>query len=154
MESHRRRTLFVYRPRKHKYNCGGIVDKCFSMAYYLYANWEACSAEAELSKAVITNRRLPQVLGDYKMAETYIDLEVLAEVVGEDSYLVVVSKEDLRQLVDFSSQLVLRSWDGKKPVVLEPYGDSAVRTSEDASETNNLVGLPNIKRRSISSILG
>ena len=88
------------------------------------------------------------------MTATFIDLEVLGEVTGEDSYLLVVSKEDLRQLVTFSPNLVLRSWDGNKPVVLEPYGDSTVRTSEDASEVNNLAGLPNISRRSISSILG
>jgi len=88
------------------------------------------------------------------MTAVFVDLDILASIVGEDSYLVVVSKEDLRQLVEFSSGLVLRSWDGKKPVVLEPYGDSAVRTSEDASEANNLEGLPNISRKSISSILG
>ena len=88
------------------------------------------------------------------MTEVFVDLDILADVVGEDSYLVVVSKEDLRQLVDFSPGLVLRSWNGKKPVVLEPYGDSAVRTSEDASEANNLEGLPNISRKSISAILG
>lgn len=88
------------------------------------------------------------------MAEVFVDLDILAEVTGEDSYLVVIPKRDLRELVAFSPQLVIRSWTGEKPVVLEPYGDSAVRTSEDASETNNLVGLPNISQKRISSILG
>jgi hypothetical protein len=84
----------------------------------------------------------------------FIDLDFLAEVTEEDSYLVVIPKKDLRQLVDFWPALVVRSWNGEKPVALEPYGDSAVRTSEDASETNNLVGLPNISQKRISSILG
>jgi len=29
-------------------------------------------------------------------------------------------------------------------VVLEPYGEKAVRTREDASSTNNLVDLPDV----------
>ncbi|MBD3260984.1 MAG: hypothetical protein GF334_04780 [Candidatus Altiarchaeales archaeon] len=75
--------------------------------------------------------------------ETYVDVELLAEL-GEDDYLVRVSKEDLNSLVSFSRKLVVRHWDGDKPVLLSAYGDDAVRTKADASEGNNLTNLPRV----------
>ncbi len=74
--------------------------------------------------------------------ELYIDLEILANL--DDEYLVRVSKSVLNSLVTFDESLIVRHWDGQKPVTLEPYGDSAVRTKEDATSTNNLVELANV----------
>ncbi len=74
--------------------------------------------------------------------ETYIDLEILANL--NDEYLVRVGKDALNSLVCFDEALTVRHWDGEKPVVLEPYGETAVRTREDASSTNNLTELPNV----------
>lgn len=73
---------------------------------------------------------------------TYVDLEILADL--GDEYLVRVGKDGLNALVEFDATLVVRHWDGEKPVVLEPYGDTAVRTREDARSTNNLENLPNV----------
>ena len=84
--------------------------------------------------------------------EVYADLEILAAV-GDD-YLVRVSKPDLNTLVRFNEGLIIRHWDGSKPVVLESYGDSAVRTQEDASSTNNLTGLPLLAEDTLREILG
>ena len=85
--------------------------------------------------------------------ETYVDLGIRATVENED-YLVVISKEDLNTLVTFSEDLVIRHWDGTNAVVLESYGDSAVRTREDASDANNLAGLPKLSSEALDSILG
>ncbi len=75
--------------------------------------------------------------------ETYIDLEILG--VNEDgAYVVTVSKEELAHLVAFDEELVVRHWDGQKPVVLENYGETAVRTREDGSTANNLANLPKV----------
>ena len=74
--------------------------------------------------------------------EVYVDLEVLADL--GDEYLVRVGKDALNTLVSHDEALTLRHWDGEKPVVLEPYGNDAVRTREDASSTNNLAELPNV----------
>ena len=74
--------------------------------------------------------------------ETYIDLELLARL--DNDYLVRVSKNDLNTLVAFDESLTVRHWDGNSPVVLEPYGEDAIRTREDSSSTNNLVDLPNV----------
>ena len=76
------------------------------------------------------------------MGETYVDLEILANM--DDEYLVRISKDTLNSLVSFDESLTVRHWDGDKPVVLEPYGDTAVRTREDASSTNNLVNLQDV----------
>ena len=84
--------------------------------------------------------------------EVYVDLDILATV-GEE-YLVRIGKSDLNTLVTFADELVLRHWDGSRPVVLEPYGDSAVRTKEDASEENNLANLPNVSENDLRAILG
>lgn len=74
--------------------------------------------------------------------EHYIDLEILAGM--DDEYLVRISKDALNDLVTFDEALTVRHWDGDKPVVLEPYGEDAVRTREDASSNNNLAELPNV----------
>lgn len=74
--------------------------------------------------------------------ETYIDLEILANI--GDEYLVRVGKDALNSLVSFDEALTIRHWDGEKPVVLEPYGETAIRTREDAVNSNNLVELPNV----------
>lgn len=74
--------------------------------------------------------------------EEYIDLEVLAEM--DDEYLVRVGKDVLNALVTFDESLLVRHWDGEKPVVLEAYGETAVRTRDDAISTNNLANLPNV----------
>lgn len=84
--------------------------------------------------------------------EVYTDLEILATV--ENDYLIRVSKSDLNTLVTFCDELVIRHWDGIKPVVLEAYGDSAVRTKEDASADNNLTGLPALAEDDLQRILG
>ena len=84
--------------------------------------------------------------------EVYADLEILAAV-GDD-YLIRINKSDLNTLVTFADELVLRHWDGSQPVVLEPYGDSAVKTREDASEANNLANLPNVSEKDLRAILG
>lgn len=78
------------------------------------------------------------------MGETlYVDLEVLANV-DEEDYLVRISKKDLNGLVSFSEDLVLRHWDGDKPVSLVAYGKNSVRTKGDATEFNNLSNLPSL----------
>ena len=74
--------------------------------------------------------------------EMYIDLEILAEM--DDEYLVRVGKDVLNSLVSFDKSLIVRHWDGNKPAVLEPYGETAVRTKADAVCTNNLVNLPDV----------
>lgn len=74
--------------------------------------------------------------------EVYVDLEILADL--GDEYLVRVGKDVLNTLVEFDPTLVVRHWDGERPVVLEPYGNDAVRTREDARSTNNLENLPNV----------
>lgn len=71
--------------------------------------------------------------------EHYVDLEVLANL--GDEYLIRVGKDTLNSLVTYDEALTVRHWDGEKPVVLEPYGKTAVRTREDASRTNNLATL-------------
>jgi hypothetical protein len=83
--------------------------------------------------------------------EQYVDLEILAMEGGE--CLVRISKNVLNTLTTFDANLVVRHWDGDKPVVLEPYGDSAVRTREDASEANNLDKLPQISFEALDSYL-
>ena len=74
--------------------------------------------------------------------EVYVDLEVLADI--GDEYLVRIGKDVLNSLVSFDEALTVRHWDGDKPVVLEPYGETSVRTREDASVTNNLASLPGV----------
>jgi hypothetical protein len=74
--------------------------------------------------------------------EIYIDLEVLASM--DDEYLVRIGKDSLNTLVLFDDHLVVRHWDGGKPVLLEPYGENAVRTRQDESSTNNLEELPEV----------
>lgn len=83
---------------------------------------------------------------------TYVDLLVLAEL-GDDDYLVRVSKKDLHSLVTFDDSLVLRHWDGEKPVLLEAYGVDAVRTKEDAKEGNNLTELPKFPEGTLAKVL-
>lgn len=73
----------------------------------------------------------------------YVDLEVLATV-DEDDYLVRISKKDLNELVSFNEDLVLRHWDGEKPVSLVAYGSDSVRTKGDATKFNNLSNLPQL----------
>ena len=73
----------------------------------------------------------------------YVDLEILASI-EDDDYLVRVSKKDLNTLVSFDENLVLRNWDGEKPVSLVAYGNDSVRTEGDANEENNLSELPNL----------
>jgi hypothetical protein len=73
----------------------------------------------------------------------YVDLEVLATV-EEDDLLLRVSKKDLNSLVSFDEDLVLRHWDGDKPVSLVAYGSDSVRTEGDANEFNNLSELPKL----------
>ena len=72
--------------------------------------------------------------------EVYVDLEILATM-GEE-YLVRIGKDVLNTLVSFDKGLVVRHWDGEKPVILEPYGETAVRTKKDTSTVNNLEGIP------------
>jgi hypothetical protein len=74
--------------------------------------------------------------------EIFVDLEILAG--ADDDYLVRISKDCLNTLVSFDEALTVRHWDGEKPVVLEPYGNDAVRTREDASSKNNLTELPDV----------
>jgi len=88
------------------------------------------------------------------MAEIYVDLDIVAEISNEDAYLVVFPKSDFNQLVSFSRDLAIRTWDGEKPVILKTYGENAIRTSEDSSANNNLVNLPNVSMRQVKSILG
>ena len=76
------------------------------------------------------------------MVDEYIDLQILARV--DDEYLVLVSRDALNDLVTFDEQLTIRHWDGEKPVVLEPYGETAVSTEDDDSDVNNLSKLPEI----------
>jgi hypothetical protein len=73
----------------------------------------------------------------------YVDLEVLASV-EENDYLIRVSKKDLNGLVSFNEDLVLRHWDGTKPVSLVAYGSDSVRTEGDANDFNNLSELPKL----------
>jgi hypothetical protein len=74
----------------------------------------------------------------------YVDLQILAEV-DNDDYLIVMSKKDLNSLISFNEELVVRHWNGEKPVLLETYGEDAVRTEEDEIEGNNLSTLPRVK---------
>jgi len=83
--------------------------------------------------------------------EIYVDLEILASM--DDEYLVRVSKDSLNTLVMFDDRLLVRHWDGEKPVLLEPYGETAVRTREDASRENNLEALPEVDIETILSVL-
>lgn len=80
---------------------------------------------------------------NYVSTEVYVDFEVMAEVDNEH-YLVKISKEDLNTLVNFDSSLVIRHWDGEKPVLLLTYGNNSIRTQGDTSEENNLSNLPRI----------
>ena len=84
--------------------------------------------------------------------EVYSDLEILAAV--ENDYLIRISKSDLNTLATFCNELVIRHWDGNHPVVLEGYGDSAVRTAEDASTENNLTDLLTLTDNDLRKILG
>ena len=77
------------------------------------------------------------------MVDTYVDLDILGDT--DDGYLVHITKSSLNDLVSFNEELTIRNWDGTKPVVLEPYGNDAVRTREDASEANNLSALPSVE---------
>ena len=88
------------------------------------------------------------------MAEIYIDLDIVAEINNEDAYLVVFPKSDFNRLVSFSPDLSIRTWDGEKPVILETYGENAIRTNEDGSTDNNLVNLPDVSMDQVKSILG
>ncbi len=85
--------------------------------------------------------------------EVYIDLNIRAAV-GNEDYLVVISKEDLNTLVTFSNDLVIRHWGGTNAIILETYGESAVRTREDADSTNNLANLPRLSEITLDKILG
>lgn len=73
----------------------------------------------------------------------YVDLEVLATI-EEDDFLIRVSKKDLNGLVSFDEDLVLRHWDGERPVTLVAYGSDSVRTESDATKDNNLSELPEL----------
>lgn len=73
----------------------------------------------------------------------YVDLEVLATI-EEDDFLIRVSKKDLNGLVSFDEDLVLRHWDGERPVTLVAYGSDSVRTESDATKDNNLSELPDL----------
>jgi hypothetical protein len=72
--------------------------------------------------------------------KTFIDLDILADM--GTSYLVSISKAELRSLVSFNDSLSIRHWDGEKPLVLESYGETAIRTVDDESSENNLTNLP------------
>lgn len=76
--------------------------------------------------------------------ETYIDIQIVGKT-GEGDYVAILPKEELARLVNFSEELVIRNWDGERPVPLERYGDDAVRSQEDASVENNLENLPTVK---------
>ena len=86
------------------------------------------------------------------MGTDYTDLEILAEV-ADDDYLIRISKADLHSLVTFSEDLTIRHWDGGKPVVLEHYGEAAVKTKGDSSESNNLAGLPRVGEARLAGLL-
>jgi hypothetical protein len=74
--------------------------------------------------------------------KTFVDLDILADM--GTNYLVSVSKAELRSLVSFDDSLSIRHWDGEKPLVLESYGEMAVRTTDDETSENNLTNLPNV----------
>ncbi len=74
----------------------------------------------------------------------YIDLEILAEVAPDEDYVLTISKKDLNTLVSFDERLVVRHWNGDKPVRLCAYGNDAVRTESDATEGNNLSNLSQV----------
>ena len=74
--------------------------------------------------------------------KTFVDLDILADM--GTNYLVSISKAELRSLVSFNDSLSIRHWDGEKPLVLESYGETAVRTTDDESKENNLTNLPNV----------
>jgi len=74
--------------------------------------------------------------------EIFLDLEVLADM--GDEYLVRIGKNELNSLVTSTAGVTVRHWDGNSPVVLEPYGETAVRTRDDARSTNNLASLPDV----------
>ena len=59
--------------------------------------------------------------------KTFVDLDILADM--GTNYLVSISKAELRSLVSFNDSLSIRHWDGEKPLVLESYGETAVRTN-------------------------
>jgi len=86
------------------------------------------------------------------MGDAYVDLELLAEV-ADDDYLIRISKADLNTLVTFNEELSIRHWDGKHPVSLEGYGESAVRTKEDTTESNNLSQLPKVGESRLTGLL-
>jgi hypothetical protein len=86
------------------------------------------------------------------MGTAYTDLEILAEV-ADDDYLIRISKADLRNLVTFSDELTVRHWDGKKPLVLEHYGEAAIRTEDDTSKGNNLAELPRVGEHRLAALL-
>ena len=100
-----------------------------------------------------SDRPLPRKKKETVMGEeVYSDLEILATV--NEDYLIRISKSDLNTLVTFCDELVIRHWDGDQPVVLEAYGDSAVRTAEDANTKNNLTRLPALADADLRKILG
>ncbi len=86
------------------------------------------------------------------MGDFYADLEILAAI-ADDDYLIRISKADLNTLVTFSENLVVRHWDGEKLVVLENYGESFVRSKEDADSDNNLQNLPKVGEDRLVSLL-
>ena len=85
------------------------------------------------------------------MVDEYIDLQILATV--DNDYLILVSKDTLNDLVTFDEQLTVRHWDGEKPVVLEPYGGTAVSTEDDDSDVNNLSRLPEVTNKTLDILL-
>ena len=86
------------------------------------------------------------------MVDTYVDLEILAEV-ADDDYLIRISKEDLNTLVSFGTDLNMRHWNGKQPVLLEEYGKTSVRTKGDSTESNNLSQLPKAEEHRLTVFL-
>ena len=83
--------------------------------------------------------------------KTFVDLDILANM--GTNYLVSISKAELRSLVSFNDSLSIRHWDGEKPLVLESYGETAVRTVDDESDENNLTNLPDVDLDAVHSWL-
>jgi hypothetical protein len=91
-----------------------------------------------------------------KMNEpNYIDIDIVAAIEEDDydDYLVLIPKKELNRLISLSN-VVVRHWDGMKPVLLRPYGEDAVRTAEDASADNNLDSLPRVTEKDLHNFLG
>lgn len=126
-------------------------DKKTRLTYYSYEGGThllGCSP-----KVAITSHPPPSLEEIGMVDKTYIDLQAIADLSDTDDYLVLVSKQDLRILVALSENLVIRHFNGENPVELEPYGDSAVRTKEDASVVNNLEELPSTNIEDLQSFL-